>query len=256
MIFDYLKYIFSAGNEHDLHSPFLFDFYTKVLKNSETAEAFKAVEALRKSLLKDERTIEITDFGAGSKINKSNLRRIKDIARNSQKSPKLAQLFFRIIRYFNYNQIFDLGTSLGITTAYLATASSAAKVCTFEGCPQTAAVAIQNFEKLGITNVEIITGDLNETLQNQLQQTNQIDFAFFDANHRYEPTIDYFEKCLAKAHEDTCFVFDDIYWSEGMKKAWDYIKCHPRSTITIDIFYVGIVFFRCKQPKQHFILKF
>ncbi len=256
MIFDYLKYIFSAGNEHDLHSPFLFDFYTKVLKNSETADAFKAVEALRKSLLKDERTIEITDFGAGSKINKSNLRRIKDIARNSQKSPKLAQLFFRIIRYFNYNQIFDLGTSLGITTAYMATASSAAKVYTFEGCPQTAAVASQNFQKLGITNVEIITGDLNETLQNQLQQTNRIDFAFFDANHRYEPTVDYFEKCLAKAHEDTCFVFDDIYWSEGMKKAWEHIKNHPRSTITIDIFYVGIVFFRSKQPKQHFILKF
>jgi len=256
MILDYLKYLFRAGNEHSLHSPFMFDFYLKVLQNQDNKDEFERIEALREALLKDKREIEITDFGAGSKVNQSNLRKIKDIARNSQKSSKLAQLFYRIIRRYNYTYILDLGTSLGITTTYLASANPKAKVYTFEGCPQTARVAQENFEKLKIENVDIVVGDLSQTLQQQLEKTDKIDFAFFDANHRYEPTVDYFEKCLTKAHEDTCFIFDDIYWSDGMKQAWEHIRNHPRSTITIDIFHVGIVFFRSKQPKQHFVLKF
>ena len=256
MILDYLKYLFRAGNEHSLHSPFLFEFYLKVLKDSAPQNDYLQIEALRKKLLADEREIAITDFGAGSKLNQSNKRKVKDIAKNSQKSARLAQLFYRIIKYYNYQTILDLGTSLGVTTAYLAKANPQAKVYTFEGCPNTAHLATENFKDLGIGNIETIVGDLNQTLAQQLNKIDKIDFAFFDANHRYEPTIDYFEKCLSKIHDDTCFIFDDIYWSEDMKKAWEFIKNHEQVVVTIDIFWVGIVFFRKKQPKQHFVLRF
>lgn len=256
MIQDYFKYIFLAKNEHSLHSPFLFEFYLKVLKQSSPENDFSAIEALRKKLLTDEREIEITDLGAGSKLNKSNRRRIKDIARNSQKPARLARLFYRIISYYNYQTVLDLGTSLGLTTAYLAKANPQGKVYTFEGCPNTTQIAKGNFKELNLQNIELIVGDLNITLEAQLNKIEKIDFAFFDANHQYEPTIDYFEKCLNKAHEETCFIFDDIYWSEDMKKAWDYIRNHPQVTVSIDIFWVGIVFFRKKQPKQHFVLRF
>ncbi|GAB3508054.1 O-methyltransferase [Emticicia fontis] len=256
MILDYLKYLFLAKNEHSLHSPFLFEFYLKVLKNSTVESDFQEIEELRRKMLSDEREIEITDLGAGSKLNQSNKRKIKDIARNSQKPAKLAQLFYRIIKYYNYQTILDLGTSLGVTTAYLAKANPQSKVYTFEGCPNTAQMAEENFKELGIRNTDIIVGDLNNTLQTQLRNIDKIDLAFFDANHRYEPTVDYFEKCLNRVHEDTCFIFDDIYWSDGMKKAWAYIQNHPQVSVSIDIFWVGIVFFRKKQPKQHFVLRF
>lgn len=256
MILDYLKYLFLAGNEHSLHSPFLFEFYLKVLKDSALENDFLAIESLREKLLSDIREVEITDLGAGSKLNQSNKRRIKDIARNSQKPAKLAQLFYRIIKYYDYRTILDLGTSLGVTTAYLAKANLSGKVYTFEGCPNTAQIAKENFSDLGVRNIEIIVGDLNNTLQTQLEKIDKIDFAFFDANHRYEPTIEYFEKCLSKVNDDTCFIFDDIYWSSDMKKAWQYIRNHPQVSVSIDIFWVGIVFFRKKQPKQHFVLRF
>lgn len=256
MILDYLKYLFLAKNEHSLHSPFLFEFYLKVLKNTSTENDFSEIEALRKSLLADEREIEIVDLGAGSKLSRSNRRSIKEIAKNSQKPARLAQLFYRIIQYYNYRSILDLGTSLGITTAYLAKANPNGKVYSFEGCPNTAQLAKENFKKLNLHNIDLIVGDLNNTLQTQLDRIEKIDFAFFDANHQYEPAIDYFEKCLGKVHDDTCFIFDDIYWSHGMKKAWDYIKSHPQVIVSIDIFWVGIVFFRKKQPKQHFVLRF
>ncbi len=256
MILDYLKYLFLARNEHSLHSPFLFEFYLKVLKDSTVEYDFLAIEELRRKLLSDEREIVITDLGAGSKLNSSSQRKIKDIARNSQKPAKLAQLFYRIIRFYNYRTILDLGTSLGITTAYLAKATLGGKVFTFEGCPNTAEIAKENFKELGIHNVEVVVGDLNNSLEKQLERIEKIDFAFLDANHRYEPTVDYFEKCLSKIHDDTCFIFDDIYWSEGMKRAWEQICNHPQVTVSIDVFWVGIVFFRKKQPKQHFVLRF
>ena len=256
MIPDYLKYLFLAKNEHSLHSPFLYEFYLEVLKGSATESDFSNIETVRKKLLSDEREIEITDLGAGSKLTQSNKRKVKDIAKNSQKPASLARVFYRIIRHYQYKTILDLGTSLGITTAYLAKANNKAKIYTFEGCPNTSQIANENFRELGIKNVESIVGDLSKTLQPQLDKTGNIDFVFFDANHRYEPTITYFEWCLDKIHEDTCFVFDDIYWSEEMKKAWKYIKNHPEVTVSIDIFWVGIVFFRKKQPKQHFVLRF
>lgn len=255
MIFDYIKYLLKAKNEHSLHSPFLFEFYTKTLKDKKAYSFYKEVESLRKALCKDNRIIEVTDFGAGSKLNTDTQRLIKDIAKNSQKSPKLAQLLFRIIQFYDHKTIIDLGTSLGLTTAYLAK-NADSKIFTFEGCLKTAEIAEGNFKKLELTNIEIIVGNIDETLPEKLQEIKQIDFAFFDANHRFEPTIKYFELCLTKINDNSCFIFDDIYWSDEMKEAWKYIKNHSSTVISIDLFWIGIVFFRKKQPKQNFVLKF
>jgi predicted O-methyltransferase YrrM len=257
MILDYIKYLIQAKDEHSLHSPFVFEFYTKVAKTQKhNLENYATIEDLRKQLLDDERIIQIVDFGAGSKLNLSNTRKIKDIAKNSQKSPKLGQFLHRIIAFYNYKNILDLGTSLGLTTAYLSNKNTDNQIHSFEGCPETAKIAQENFDKLSLTHIEIIVGNIDETLPEKSKKISNLDFVFFDANHRYEPTIRYFEQCLTKAHEGSCFVFDDIYWSDEMKQAWQYIKNHSEVTISIDLFWIGIVFFRKKQPKQHYILKF
>ncbi len=256
MILDYIKYLLKAKDEHSLHSPFVFEFYTKVLKDKTPYVEYGEIENLRKQLLTDNRIINVTDFGAGAKTNKSIQRTVKDIAKKSLKKPSLAQLFFRIIKTFQYKNILDLGTSLGLTTAYLANVAAESQVVSFEGCAETAKIAQENFDKLSLKNIEIIIGNLDETLPKVLEKTKPLDFVFFDANHRYEPTIRYFEQCLAKVHENSCFIFDDIYWSEEMKQAWKTIQNHESVRVSIDLFWIGIVFFRKKQPKQHFILKF
>ena len=256
MILDYLKYFFKAKDEHSLHSPFVFEFYTPVLKDKPYYTEYDAIEKLRKQLLSDKRIVHIKDFGAGAKSNKNIQRTVEDIARKSLKNPSLAQLFFRIVKNYQYKNIFDLGTSLGLTTAYLGKSDKNIKVCSFEGCDETAKIAQENLDKLALKNVEIIVGNIDKTLPEKLNKTAQLDFVFFDANHRYEPTIGYFQQCLAKAHDESCFIFDDIYWSEEMKQAWKTIQNHESVSISIDLFWVGIVFFRKKQPKQHFVLKF
>lgn len=202
--------------------------------------------------------IAITDFGAGSKVNASRQRSISDIARNSQKPARFGRLLFRLIRHFEAKTIVDLGTSLGLTTAYLTEATRIPKghVLTFEGCPETAAIARQNFDRLGFQNVTVVVGNIDQTLPREISSLDTVDFVFFDANHRYQPTVRYFEICLEKKHNDTVFVFDDIHWSDEMEQAWAYIRNHPSVSVTVDLFWVGLVFFRHEQPKQDFVLQF
>lgn len=191
-------------------------------------------------------------------MNPSRQRTIGDIARNSQKPARFGRLLFRLIRRFESKVVVDLGTSLGMTTAYLAEATKpyGGQVLTFEGCPETAAVARQNFERLAIRNVGVIVGNLDETLLPAIAGLPPVDFVFFDANHRYEPTVRYFETCLTNIHNDTIFVFDDIHWSDEMEQAWAYLKAHKAVSVTVDLFWVGLVFFRKEQPKQDFVLRF
>jgi predicted O-methyltransferase YrrM len=256
MIKYYLQFLFNSKNEHSLHSPFVFELYIKIIDSKTHLPIFEKIENLRKKLLKNHSVIEITDFGAGSKIYKTNQREIGQIAKSAEKKPKFGKLLFRLIQHFKPKTIFDLGTSLGITTIYESKAYSDSKIITFEGCPATATIAKQNFESLFCNNIEIIVGNIDETLPNELSRIKQLDFAFFDANHRFEPTVRYFELCLAKATEESIFVFDDIHWSDEMHEAWQYIRNHKDVMISIDLFYVGLVFFRKNQPKQDFVLRF
>ncbi len=256
MIKYYFQFLFASKNEHSLHSPFVFELYTKIIQAKNQFPSFLAIENLRKKLLKNRSIIEITDFGAGSRIYKTNQREIRQITKSAEKNPKFGKLLFRLIQHFKPSTIFDLGTSLGITTIYESKAYESSQIFTFEGCPATAKIARDNFEELDCKNIEIIVGNIDETLAQKLAQIKQLDFAFFDANHRFEPTVKYFEMCLKKANDESVFVFDDIHWSTEMHEAWQVIKNHPEVTISIDLFYVGLVFFRKNQPNQDFILRF
>lgn len=253
---DYLLYRMRAFKLHGVHSPFIFDLYHNVFMHSGHFPAYDRVETLRESLLQDNRQLQVTDLGAGSKDLKQWQRKVQDIARTSAKPAKYGKLLFRLVNYFQPLTIFELGTSLGITTSYLGEARKHADIYTFEGCPNIASVARENLTHLELKNVQLIEGNLNETLELQLQQVEKLDFAFFDGNHRYTPTMHYFESCLTKHHENSVFVMDDIYWSAEMKRAWKEIKQHPQVMQTVDLFFVGLVFFRNTQPKEHFTLSF
>jgi predicted O-methyltransferase YrrM len=255
MLFRFLRYLLRATNAHGIHSPFVFDLYTKTIALRTSEPEFIEIEALRQRLLSDRRKIRIRDFGAGSKVNPNPERELRDIARNSEKPRRIARLLFRLVRRFQPQTLFDLGTSLGLTTLYFAKAAPQARILTFEGCPETAAVARSNFDELEAENLSIVIGNLDETLPAAVATTDRIDFAFFDANHRYEPTVRYFETCLQKAHDGSVFIFDDIHWSPEMEKAWSYLQAHPRVALTIDLFFIGLVFFRKSAPKQHFCLR-
>lgn len=256
LLFRYASFWWRSGNAHGLHSPFVFNLYCFIIHHDGYFPAYDAVENLRDELLEDDTELEVTDFGAGSHTGKTKRRKISAIARSAAKPPELGKLLFRLANHFKPATVLELGTSLGLTTSYLALARRTAQLYTLEGCPAIAAQARKNFKKLQLQNVQLVEGNMDETLPQVLQKIEKIDFVFFDGNHRLEPTLRYFEACLAKAHEGSIFIFDDIYWSSEMVEAWQKIKQHPQVLLTIDLFYIGLVFFRTNQPKQHFTLRF
>jgi predicted O-methyltransferase YrrM len=251
----YLLHQLRAGTEHGLHPPFVYRLYSEVIRPQKHYYAYDKIEELRSALLQSTELLEVTDFGAGSRVDVKTTKSIRNIVKWAEKPPRIARLLFRLVERFEPATLVDLGTSLGLTTLYMASATSTTRLYSFEGCPATAARARQHFAAIGAANIELLVGNIDVTLAPALEKVNRLDFVFFDANHRYAPTIAYFEACLAKAHEDSVFVFDDIYWSQEMTAAWKYICAHPSVMITIDLFEVGLVFFRKKQPRQHFRLK-
>ena len=202
----------------------MYQLYTEVIKSSSRYYVFDEIEDLRQTLLQSNQQIAVQDLGAGSRVNKTSQRKIKDIARHSLKSAKTAQLLFRLVNYFEPKVILDLGTSLGITTLYLSAAHTNNQVFTFEGCPQTLAVAQTHFASFGFEHIIPVAGNIDFTLPTVLGKIEKVDFVFFDANHRLEPTLAYFQACLSKAQEQSVFVFDDIYWSAPMHQAWHKLK--------------------------------
>lgn len=239
-----------------IHSPFMFYLVSEIINDFTPFYCFADIENRRKSLLNNPEKINITDLGAGSQINKNRNRAIKNIARYSLKPAKQSQLIFRLVNYFNPNSILELGTAFGITTSYLASVNSKSQVVTVEGCPNLAHIAHETFKALNITNVELLLGNFTEKLPKALKKLEKLDFVFFDGHHEKEATINYFNQCIPLSHNDTVFVFDDIYYTPEMLAAWNEIKRHPKVKVSLDLFYMGIVFFKKELKKQHFKIRF
>jgi predicted O-methyltransferase YrrM len=252
----YLKFLIKSTNQHGIHSPFVYNFVTKCLykKISSDKEQIHIIKANRNSLLTNHNKIKVTDFGAGSKVFQNEIRSISKITINAGISNKRGKLLYKIVQYFMAEHILEIGTSLGIATTYLSLANSKAKIKTLEGCKETAKIAQNQFEKLSLKNIKIIVGDFKNTLQNVIGD-QKFDLIYFDGNHQKDSTIIYFEQCLATVHNETIFIFDDIHWSKPMEQAWNFIKNHPKVTVSIDTFQWGIVFFRKQQLKEHFIVR-
>lgn len=264
IIKSYLKFLYNSKNKHGVHSPFVFNLVTKCFYDKKQYPEYAVLKKYRKSLLSNKNFIEVTDFGAGSKVFKSNKRQVSKIAQTAGISQKRAKLLFRITNYFQPTSILEIGTSLGLATSALSLgtraegerseANSKAKITSLEGCTNTLAVAKNQFEKFQLNNIEPIQTEFSKYLKTA---TGNCDWKliYFDGNHSKQATLDYFEMLLPTVTNETVWIFDDIHWSTNMEEAWKTIQQHPKVSVTIDTFQWGIVFFRVEQKKEHFIIR-
>jgi len=255
----YLHYYFTAssGKGHGIHSPFVFDFIKNILQDKTIYGCYRDIEKIRQQLLMQQTEIVVQDLGAGSSVIKTNKRVIADMAGSSLKPKKYAQLLFRIVQYYKPETVIELGTSFGITAAYLAAGNDDAKVFTIEGSEAIAEIARIQLERSVPGRVELITGNFNDVLPVLLKKTGHTGLGFIDGNHRKAPTLDYFHQLLTSCGPSSILIFDDIHWSAEMEEAWEEIKQHSAVTLTIDLFFIGIVFFNTDiNHKQHYTIRF
>lgn len=255
----YLQYYWHAhnGQGHGVHSPFVFEFIIKVLNDKKAYDCYTTIEQWRRQLLANEQVLTIQDFGAGSRTGATKQRSVQSIAAAALKPKKFAQLLHRMARFYACNNIVELGTSLGVTSAYLASSPHTRQLHTLEGAPAIAELATQCFQQLQLHNIHQVVGNFDDTFPVLLQQSTPIDLLYIDGNHRYEPTIRYFEQAYPLLHEYSIVVFDDVHWSAEMEQAWQQVIADERVTMTIDLFFIGIALFRKDfKVKQHFAIRF
>jgi hypothetical protein len=257
-VFKYLEYLIKAKTAHGIHSPFVYRFIHELIESkNDDYYSFKELDKIREQLMSNDKVIEITDFGAGSKIFKGNKRKISDIAKHGISRPKFSELYFKLVNFCDAEYIVELGTSLGLNSLYFAKAKSHAKVYTIEGDVALADFAKALFKKEKAGNIKVLNEKFDDVLPSVLNEIPRLDLFYVDGNHQYQATIKYFNDGLKKKHNNSVFVFDDINWNDDMRKAWREIKSHPEVTLSIDLFFVGIIFFRKEQKqKEHFILRF
>lgn len=253
----YLRYFLQAKGRHGIHSPFVFDFVEKVLRDHHHYPEYDKLRKLRKHLFHNRNVIETVDFGshAGDKAFVTYRERVQNLAKKRSHSVKNTHLLYRIVRYFQPQNILEFGTATGMSAAAISLANPKADIVSMEGCASISQVASSAFERFDIKNIDVVIGNFSSTLSKVLADNKVFDMVFFDGNHRKIPTLDYFHHCLTKTTPDTIFIFDDIHWSAEMEEAWEIIKGHPDVSLTIDLFQFGLVFFRDGMAKQHFMLK-
>ena len=255
IIKSYLSFLWNSKNEHGVHSPFVFSLVTKCFYDKKNYTEYSILKNYRNSLLANKSRIDVTDFGAGSRVFKSNTRAINQIAKNAGISKSRAELLFRITKYFQPSTILEIGTSLGLATSALSLGNPKAKITTLEGCSNTLAEARANSSRFNFENINLVETEFYSYIKNILLQASSIHLIYFDGNHSKQATLEYFTLLLPTIANESVWVFDDIHWSKGMEEAWEIIKNHQKVTVSIDTFQWGIVFFREEQKKEHFVIR-
>lgn len=238
---------------HGIHSPFVFQLVSGVFRNKRGHDVVIMIEKIRKRDLSDNSIITVKDLGAGSTRMKSNLRKVSDISRHSAVPVKYGKLLMNLAAEFGGKGVVEFGTSLGISTLYMAKGNPDSIIHTMEGCPALCELASRNFSTAGVENINLLTGSFDELIPELRVNPGMV---FIDGDHRKDSVIRYFRKMVEISDNDTVIVIDDIHQSAEMEEAWREIKRDEKVSFTIDIFRMGIVFFRKGMSRYNYVLRY
>lgn len=237
------------------HSSFVYDLHKRVFSDKKNDD-FEVLLNWRKKILLDKRKMEICSFGAGSGIKTKRPQKVGNLVNKTAVPHKYGAILYNVVREFKPHSIIELGTGFGISTAYLAAALPGSSVQTIEGSPERSSIAKEFLHQINILNVTFITGEFENILENLLLKARHPLLLFIDGNHKYQPSLNYFQIILKYVNDDTIIIFDDIHWSSEMEKAWKEIYRNEKVILSLDLFRYGMAFFRKGMTKQHVLINF
>jgi len=240
----YLKHRLKARKWDSFHSPFLFNLFIFCCNEKNDNGIFRPIEIQRKKFLQSQEIITRKDFGAGPLHSYlKHEQKIPDIARHALSLPFQCRFLSRLAQYTNAKIILELGTSLGISGAYLAGGRNEAMLITVEGDPALATKAKIMFDQLKLENVRIVQSTFEDYISTGPRDLTSIDLLFIDGNHRSHALISYFYALKHLYRPNTIIIVDDIYWSTDMQNGWRHLIALPEITQSVDCYHFGLLFF-------------
>ena len=253
-LFSYFKFILKSTNRHGIHSPFVYKLVDDCFRKPTDKQLVNQWKSIRKDLLDNTTEIEVTNFGADSRIFSSNKKKVNAIVKHFGIRKKRAELLIRLVDYFQTKNILEIGTSVGLASSAMSIGNSNSNIIALEECPETSKIATNNFNKYKLKNISLCVGEFSKTLTDKLKN-NHFDLIFIDGNNSKEATINYFSLISSYINNDTVLIFNNIHRSNDMEEVWQEIIKNKNVTVSIDTFQWGIVFFRKGQEKEHFIIR-
>ena len=244
----WIEFYRKAKTIYQTHSPFLYEFYTNVLPTNKEYYAFAEIEKVRKQLKDRKKIIDFTEYGAGSRVMKGDKRFVSKIARSGISDGSRCRNLFNLVNYLSPWRVLEFGTSLGVSTMYLAAARKSTIIDTVEVNDQLVEIAKENAQKLALSNINFYQSKFEDFI-NTLNQDVKYNIVYLDGNHTFEATTDYFQRLLPHMAENCVVVVDDIHWSEGMYKAYEVLNTHERVFASVETAFVGYLFLDNKYPK-------
>jgi len=254
--YNYLDYLLKSKHRygHGIHSPFVFEFVSKVMFDKQIYPEYQYFNELRGSLGKSREMLGASSLGAGSK-NMPGSVMVRDLAGLSSVKPKFGKLLFRMARHYHPETIIELGTSIGISTIYLAKGNSDSQVVTIEGDSNICNFARQLFKKQDVKNIKAINGNFDDYLSYFEKNYPAPEMVFIDGNHTYDATLKYYHH-FRNSIRNGFLIIDDINWSQGMRKAWCEILANDDGIATVDLFFMGIIIIRSSITPGNYIVRF
>ncbi len=253
----YFNYFLNVTDQHSLQAPFIFNLYTNLIQGIKNNNGIEEIEVIRKSFLKDHTKIRGIDLGAGSRVTKSGYdKTVAMIAKHGISSKKDCIFLSELVKRIQPKTSIELGTSLGIATAYLANSIKHGSIFTFEGNEALVQKSKYVFHLVNCENVHLIKGDIDDMLPGQLTQLDKVDFAIIDANHTYRALLRYFDLLKVKMGDSGVMVIDDIRWSVEMYSGWKKLILDEAVTTSIEFLNKGVLMFKKRIQKQHYILSY
>lgn len=243
----FITHYLGSKTRHGIHSPFVYNLIDKCLYQG--SQFSQSAREHYKGLERSKEYLEGMDFGKNEKVKV----KVSELASRSATRDFEATLVAKVVRYFGSRRYLELGTNIGKATSIVALTNPKTIVHSIEGNTSIADFARKSIQELELANVRIENSTFDEFFD---QNSTKYDCIFIDGDHRYEPTLKNYENAKQSLIGEGLIILHDIYWSRGMTDAWKKIVADKSATVTIDLFFFGMVFFRPSQAKEHFRIRY
>ncbi|MDD2435944.1 MAG: SAM-dependent methyltransferase [Massilibacteroides sp.] len=218
---------------HGVHSPFVFNFITKVIDERAAYYCLKDIELTRKKF-----------FYENEPFHKWEIR------------PKYGALLMRISNYLKPQNLLLIGSDLSFSALYSSSYASTTRCVVLEEKTEIAAFSRSVIEKHRAKNILLKEGVYQKTVSEVLEHTDKLDFVYFGYPNDSALDIPVFECILPHLHEHSVLILRGIRKTKDRKEFWNRLCARPEVSVTIDVYELGIAFFNHKIHKKNYIVSF